>query len=152
MSSDNKNDLEEKLTSLCIKNLTKDLENIYNNKLVPIEQKESGSSYCPKIDKLSGRVELNKENAATIFQKYKAFFGWPGLYFEKNNIAIKIHGLEEYRENIDGQMDKRFKFVSSGLAVKTIDSTIVITYLQFPGKRIIASADAANSYAEFFEE
>ena len=36
--------------------------------------------------------------------------------------------------------------------VKTMDSYIVITHLQFPGKAIITSADAANSYAEFFEE
>jgi hypothetical protein len=28
-----------------------------------------------------------------------------------------------------------FKFISEGLVVKTIDSTIVVTHLQFPGKR-----------------
>jgi methionyl-tRNA formyltransferase len=39
-----------------------------------------------------------------------------------------------------------------GLAVKTNDSMIVITYLQFPGKRIISASDAANAHAEFFEK
>ena len=29
---------------------------------------------------------------------------------------------------------------------------IVITHLQFPGKRIIPASDAANSYTKFFEE
>jgi len=152
LRSENKNDLEEKLTSLCVKNLAEDLKNILHNKLVPLEQKESEVSYCTKIDKLSGRVDFNKEKTMAIFQKHKAFFGWPGLYFEKNNIVIKIHRLEEYRENIDGHMDKIFKFVSNGLAVKTKDTQIVITHLQFPGKRIIHSVDAANSYAKFFEQ
>ena len=49
-------------------------------------------------------------------------------------------------------MNKAFKFVSNGLAVKTIDKNIVITHLQFPGKRIIKSIDAVNSYSNFFEE
>jgi len=38
------------------------------------------------------------------------------------------------------------------LLTKTIDSMIVITHLQFPGKGIISASDASNSYAKFFEE
>ena len=49
-------------------------------------------------------------------------------------------------------MDKQFKFIKNGLALKTIDKFIVITHLQFPGKRIISSTDAANSYSNFFQE
>ena len=152
LSSDSKSDLEKKLTSLCVKNLSKDLEKIFNNKHIPLEQNANDVSYCTKINKLSGRIDFNKEKTFAIFQKHKAFFGWPGLYFEKNKRAIKIHGLTEYNQNIDGQMDKIFKFVSNGLAVKTRDTQIVITHLQFPGKRIIHSVDAANSYAKFFEQ
>ncbi len=36
------------------------------------------------------------------------------------------------------------------MLVKTIDSTIVITHLQFPSKKVITAVDAANSYADFF--
>ena len=75
-----------------------------------------------------------------------------GLYFEKNNLVIKIHELDEYKGNKEDIDTKAFRFLSHGLVVKTIDSQIVITYLQFPGKRIISAADAANSYAKFFEE
>ena len=42
--------------------------------------------------------------------------------------------------------------MSNGLVVKTINSAIVITHIQFPGKRIIPAGDASNSYAKFFEE
>jgi len=152
ISSDSKIDLENKLTSLCVRNLSKDLQNIFNNKHVPLKQNANDVSYCTKINKMSGRIDFNKEKTLAIFQKHKAFFGWPGLYFEKNNKVIKIHGLVEYDPNIDGKMDKIFKFVSNGLAVKTNDTQIVITHLQFPGKRIIHSVDAANSYAKFFEQ
>ena len=149
---ENKIDLENKLTSLCIKNIASDLNNILQKKLTPIEQNNSKASYCKKINKLSGKIDFGKENTADILQKHKAYIGWPGLYFEKNNLVIKIHELEEYKDNNEDIETKAFRFLSHGLVVKTIDSQIVITYLQFPGKRIISAADAANSYAKFFEE
>ena len=46
---------------------------------------------------------------------------------------------------------KDIKLLPSGLAFKTKDKPIVITHLQFPGKQIISSKDAINSYAEFFK-
>ena len=149
---ENKRDLENKLTSLCIKNIASDLNNIFQKKLAPIEQNNSKASYCKKINKLSGKIDFSRENTADILQKHKAYIGWPGLYFEKNNLVIKIHELEEYKDNKGDVETKAFRFFSHGLVVKTIDSQIVITYLQFPGKRIISAADAANSYAKFFEE
>ena len=149
---ENKIDLENKLTSLCIKNIASDLNNIFQKKLAPIEQNNSKASYCKKINKLSGKIDFSKENTADILQKHKAYIGWPGLYFEKNNLVIKIHELEEYKGNKGDVETKAFRFFSHGLVVKTIDSQIVITHLQFPGKRIISAADAANSYARFFEE
>ena len=74
------------------------------------------------------------------------------MYFEKNNLVIKIHELEEYKGNKEDVETTAFRFLSHGLVVKTVDSQIVITHLQFPGKRIISAADASNSYAKFFEE
>ena len=149
---ENKRDLENKLTSLCIKNIASDLNNIFQKKLTPIEQNNSKASYCKKINKLSGKIDFSKENTADILQKHKAYIGWPGLYFEKNNLVIKIHELEEYKGNKEDVETTAFRFLSHGLVVKTIDSQLVITHLQFPGKRIISAADAANSYAKFFEE
>jgi len=152
LESDNKIDLEKKLASICIKNLGNDLNNIFNSKLTPINQNNNEASYCSKIDKLSGKIDLRKESTKEIFQKYKAFIGWPGVYFEKNNVAIKIHGLEECKGNNEDLAVNSFRFTPDGLLTKTSDSMIVITHLQFPGKRIIPALDAANSYAKFFEE
>ena len=138
LESDNRVDLENKLVSLCIKNLQSDLRNILNSKLILIEQDNNEASYCSKIDKSSGKIDFTKESTREIFQKFKAFVGWPGLYFEINNIAIKIHGLKEYNGNKEALKENNFRFIEEGIAVKTSDSVIVITHLQFPGKRIIS--------------
>ena len=152
LGMDSRRDLENKLTSLCIQNIVNDLNNIFSKRVIPIEQNNADVSYCKKIDKLSGKIEFSKENTSAILQKHKAYFGWPGLYFKKNNTLIKIHGLEEYQGNVEDLEIKFYKFIPKGLVVKTADALIVITHLQFPGKRIIPAADAANSYTKFFEE
>ncbi|MFL2718477.1 MAG: methionyl-tRNA formyltransferase [Gammaproteobacteria bacterium] len=152
LGMDSRRDLENKLTSLCIQNIVNDLNNIFSKRVIPIEQNNADVSYCKKIDKLSGKIEFSKENTSVILQKHKAYFGWPGLYFKKNNTLIKIHGLEEYQGNVEDLEIKFYKFIPKGLVVKTADALIVITHLQFPGKRIIPAADAANSYTKFFEE
>ena len=151
LESDNRVDLENRLVSLCIKNLQNDLHNILNSRLILIKQNNNDASYCSKIDKLSGKIDFTKESTREIFQKFKAFIGWPGLYFEKNNTPIKIHGLKEYNGNKEALKENSFRFIEEGIAVKTIDSVLVITHLQFPGKRIISAADAVNSHAKFFE-
>ena len=149
-NDDNKNTLEDKLTSLAIKNIEKDLSDIYLDKVVPIKQGSKNISYCKKIDKLSGRITLDQEETDIVFRKYKAYYDWPGLYFEFKNLKIKIHGIDlKVKKNIDF-MNSKFCFQDNFLHAKTIDGSIVITYLQFPGKRIISSNDAANSYADFF--
>ena len=152
LGMDSRRDLENKLTSLCIQNIVNDLNNIFSKRVIPIEQNNVDVSYCKKIDKLSGKIEFSTENTSDILQKHKAYFGWPGLYFKKNNTLIKIHGLEEYQGNVEDLEIKFYKFIPHGLVVKTADALIVITHLQFPGKRIIPAADAANSYTKFFEE
>ena len=152
LNSDNKNTLEKKLTSLSIKNIEKDLSNIYLDKIVPIKQDVKNTSYCKKIDKLSGRINFDQEVADNVLRKYKAYYGWPGLYFEWKELKIKIHGIAINKDNNASNTNNKFYFQDNLLVAKTIDKSIVITHLQFPGKGIISSKDAANSYADFFQE
>tara|TARA_Y100000766_G_scaffold83468_1_gene70976 strand:- start:1114 stop:2034 length:921 start_codon:yes stop_codon:yes gene_type:complete len=152
LEKDNKNTLEEKLTSLAVKNIDKDLSNIYLGKSAPIEQGSKNISYCKKIDKVSGKITLDQEETDSIFRKYKAYYGWPGLYFEFKGFKIKIHGIDvKINKNTD-LVTNKFYFQDNFLHAKTVDGYIVITHLQFPGKGIISSKDAANSHANFFSD
>ena len=44
-----------------------------------------------------------------------------------------------------------FKVTRGGLYVKTVDSVIVITHLQMPGKKVINKSDIYNAYSNYFE-
>jgi methionyl-tRNA formyltransferase len=144
--------LETELTKAANKVLFTTLLEVAKNKKVPIAQDDAAASYCKKITKSSGKVNFIDEDASSVIRKFNAFKDWPGIFFEKNNIVIKIHGIRLLSEILHSNESKEFYFCADGLAVKTSSSTLVITHLQFPGKNIIASQDAANSYAKFFAD
>lgn len=144
--------LETELTKVANKVLFTTLLEVAKNKKVPIAQDDAAASYCKKITKSSGKVNFIVEDASSIIRKFNAFKDWPGIFFEKNNVVIKIHGIRVLSEILHSNESKEFYFCADGLAVKTSSSTLVITHLQFPGKNIIASQDAANSYAKFFAD
>lgn len=144
--------LETELTKAANKVLFTTLLEVAKNKKVPIAQDDAAASYCKKITKSSGKVNFIDEDASSVIRKFNAFKDWPGIFFEKNNIVIKIHGIRLLSEILHSNESKEFYFCADGLAVKTSSSTLVITHLQFPGKNIIASQDAANSYAKFFTD
>jgi methionyl-tRNA formyltransferase len=56
-----------------------------------IPQDESKATYCSKIKKEDGEIDLfNATNARQNYNKYRAFFGWPGVFFFANGKRIKI--------------------------------------------------------------
>jgi len=144
--------LETELTKAANKVLFTTLLEVAKNKKVPTAQNDAAASYCKKITKSSGKVNFIDEDASSVIRKFNAFKDWPGIFFEKNNVVIKIHGIRVLSEILHSNESKEFYFCADGLAVKTSSSTLVITHLQFPGKNIIASQDAANSYAKFFAD
>ena len=144
--------LETELTKVANKVLFTTLLEVSKNKKLPTAQDDADASYCTKITKSSGKVNFIDEDASSVIRKFNAFKDWPGIFFEKNNVVIKIHGIKLLSEILHANKSRNFYFCTDGLAVKTSSSTLVITHLQFPGKNIIASQDAANSYADFFAD
>ena len=144
--------LETELTKAANKVLFTTLLEVAKNKKVPIAQDDAAASYCKKITKSSGKVNFIDEDASSVIRKFNAFKDWPGIFFEKNNVVIKIHGIKVLSEKLHTNESRDFYFCADGLAIKTSSSTLVVTHLQFPGKNIIASQDAANSYAKFFAD
>ena len=80
-----------------------------------------------------------------IYNKFKAFYEWPGISFEHKGITIKIKEMYVIGDNNFNTNDNVFSFTNLGLIIKTIDKNIVITHLQFPNKKIITSKDAFNA-------
>lgn len=61
--------------------------------LKPQKQDESKATFCTKITKADGKVTF--KNAQELFNKYRAFTPWPGIYLE-SGLKLKQIKLVEY--------------------------------------------------------
>ena len=146
--SDNRISLEKKLVTAAKSKIVDVIKKITDG-LQPISQGDNNVSYCRKITKEDGRINF-EETAKEILNKYRAFSGWPGTYFQYKDTTIKIHGMRIIDLDNNDTPGSILDVTKDGIYIKTNDSVIVITHIQFPGKKIINSSDIYNSYKDFF--
>jgi|FLOH01.1.fsa_nt_gi methionyl-tRNA formyltransferase len=102
--------LFERLTQIAA-DLTIDvLENF--NSLMPKPQDDSLSTHCSKITKADGEVIF--DNALSVYNKYRAFTPWPGIFL-KSGLKLKKIKLED-----------RFSSHEMGKILKIDSDSIVI--------------------------
>ena len=135
---------------MCIEKLPKILTLVESNKIELKEQNDSNASYCKKIVKSDSIIDFN-EKAINIINKFRAYYEWPGLSFLYKDNIIKIHEIKEVGINSNNEPGTINKLSKDGLYINTSDLVVVITYLQFPNKKIISSSDVYNSYRSFFQ-
>ena len=82
------------------------------NNINPIPQLNALSSKCKKITKQDGLVDFSDAN--TLYKKYCAFFGWPGIYLES---GLKLGGVE---------LIDTTKSYKSGEILEILDDSIVV--------------------------
>ena len=102
----------------------------------PIKQNDSLATLCKKIKKEHG--EINFESARTLYQTYKAYSYWPGI-FTKDHLKLKeISLIDETSTNIEGEILKLEKdFILIGCKI----GSIKIKTLQAPSKKAVNAAD-----------
>ncbi|MEK6659588.1 MAG: methionyl-tRNA formyltransferase [Campylobacterota bacterium] len=76
------------------------LENF--NSYTPTKQDDSLSSHCKKISKQDGEVKF--DDATAIFNKYRAFTPWPGIYLSSGLKLKKIELVEDISQNESGKI------------------------------------------------
>lgn len=92
--------LFERLTDVACELSIDVLENF--NSYTPIKQDDSASSHCTKITKQEGEVAF--EDAQSLFNKYRAFTPWPGIYLSSGLKLKKIELVEKESQNESGKI------------------------------------------------
>jgi len=82
-------ELRKKLTKIGGELLIKTLPLIIENKIKIISQDEAQATYCKKIKKENGLINLN-DNPIKNYNKFLAYYNWPRTFFFKNNKRIII--------------------------------------------------------------
>ncbi|MDQ1267458.1 MAG: methionyl-tRNA formyltransferase [Campylobacterota bacterium] len=92
--------LFERLTDVACE-LTIDVLESFNS-YNPVKQDDSASSHCTKITKHDGEVAF--EDAQSLFNRYRAFSTWPGIYLSSGLKLKKIELVEKESQNESGKI------------------------------------------------
>ncbi len=89
--NETKEEIKNKLIDIGGNLLSEIIPNILEQKISPKPQNESEATYCSKITKADGEINLNS-NPKENYNKYRAYDGWPGTYFfvNKNDKKIRV--------------------------------------------------------------
>lgn len=95
-----KTDLLRRLTEIGAELLRNKLADIFSKNISPIAQDESRATFCKKLKKEDGLLDL-RDAAKINFNKYRAFQDWPGTYFfvDKDSKSIRIKIKKAKYEN-----------------------------------------------------
>ncbi len=133
--------LENKLSTLGGKYLSKTIKKWTENKIDPQPQDESKASYTGLLTKEDGRINW-KDRAIDIERQIRAYNPWPGSYSTLNGKIVKIHKADVQKITEDGpfgQPGKTYLGTNEKIAVQTGEDFLLIEELQIEGKKKTSS-------------
>jgi methionyl-tRNA formyltransferase len=83
-------DLEHELAIAGAQLLADNLDQYLDGSLKPKDQEHDKATFTKKISKEDGLIDIETKNQRTLFLKFQAFRGWPGVYFYTKRKGKKI--------------------------------------------------------------
>jgi len=111
--------------------LTIDILQNYSS-FTALPQDDSLSTHCSKITKADGEVEFT--NAVTLYNKYRAFTPWPGIYL---NSGLKLKKITLEAKTSSNAAGKILKVDSDSIVVGCYEGSVRIYTVQAPSKKEI---------------
>lgn len=147
--NDTASSLHDSLAEMGAATLIDTIDNILPQGFKPEEQDSSLVTYAAKINKSEGKLDFCKTKSQLVLD-FKGLQPWPGSYFEYNSKLIKVHAMYAAEYEDTAEVATIVGWDKGGLVIATIDGCIVITSLQFPGKKALMAKDIFNSKPDYF--
>ncbi|MBF7068989.1 methionyl-tRNA formyltransferase [Campylobacter volucris] len=124
------NEIFDIFSNLAAKLCVSTLNNFY--KITPTIQDESKVSFCKKIKKEDGLIELNE--ASVIYQKFLAFYPWPGIFLQN---GLKFLDIELFDKDSLQESGKILNIENDGFLLACKKGVLKIKILQESGKKAL---------------
>jgi len=98
--------------------------------ITPIKQDDTKASLCKKIKKSDGEIDF--ADAKEIYNKYRAFEGWPGIFVSN---GTKLDGVSLVDEDSSNTPMQIVSIDKSGVVVGCAKGRLKIALLQPPSKK-----------------
>ena len=141
--NDNVGTLFDKLSVLGSNMIIKVLPDIINGNINSIEQNEEEVTYAYNITREEEKIDFNK-TTKEVFNKIRGLYPWPVGYAILNDKKVKIYNSKIGLLNKDGKPGEIINIYKDSIGVKTIDGEILLTEIQFEGKKRVLVKDYLN--------
>lgn len=134
--------LRKKLSLLAATQLPYVLKDIASGTIQPIEQEHSKATYCRKITKKDGYIDLKKHTATDIINMTRAYYPWPGCFLVFKDKKIKIIRAEKDSNSSDNI--KPYEMIEIGknkIGIGTKKGLLIPLELQMEGKNPVSIQD-----------
>lgn len=133
-------EVEAKLLNLGCRMLAEFLRNPFSYPLVP--QDESLASYAPKIEEKDLFVDFTQP-ASKVKDKIRAYDSRPGARAFLDGCCVKIFGAKALEPGSE-EAGKIVRVDKNGAHIATPTGFVVVSHIQFPGKRKMTFFEALN--------
>ena len=144
LPSDNLESLHDRLSILGTKLLLETIPNIVSGNINPIKQNEEEVTYAWNITREEEHIDFNK-SVIEIFNQIRGLSPHPGAYAMLDGNIVKIYASRIsdsfYSTLKNGEIGKIYK---DGIGVSCKDGEIIITEIQFAGKKRMKVSDYLN--------
>lgn len=141
----------ELLKKLALKSaeiITQTLEDYISGKITPLPQKEQEASYTKILNKADGKINWH-EPAEKIYNRFRAFYPWPGIWTIWNGKTLKITGCSPYQPLSPDNGGKPGTVLNGGGVVCGEHTFLQIKTLQLEGKKEMPVPDFLNGQKQF---
>lgn len=141
--NDNAGTLFDKLSILGSKMIIKVLPDIINGTNKRIKQNENEITYAYNITREEEHILFNK-STRDVYNHIRGLYPWPVGYTTLDDKKVKIYSSKIGTSTKYGETGEIINIYNDAIGVKTLDGEILITELQFEGKKRVSVKDYLN--------
>lgn len=130
LPTDRTPEVEQKLATIAIPNLTKALRGLATGTLTPTPQDETVATTCGKLERDSGHLNWH-QTTEHIYNQYRAYYPWPGIWTLWNDKRLKLLDISPATQKISPGL---VVVENNQLFVGTGTGSIEVASLQLEGK------------------
>ena len=141
-------ELSEMLAEKSAELLLETLPDWINNKIEPQKQDPQKATFCQMLNKDDGKINWD-ESVEKIFNRFRAFYPWPGVFTFWNGQRIKLNKIRLGEVSSHAESCGKIFETDEGIAVQTKNGIIILEEIQLEGKNNVIAKNFANGYPDF---
>ncbi len=150
-STDTTDTLTIKLSLLGGKILPYVLKDVRDDHVTPLPQNESKATFCHKLEKNDGLIDLKALTAVEVFNRVRAYASWPSAFLMIDEKRFKLLEIET-DESSHLKPGEVKEITKTSLAIGTVQGAIIPKKVQLEGKKPMTIHEFLAGNRSFFSK